>query len=46
MYVYVQYIQRLYQSKLSTADHALSSVASATTAVLNLNGRMLDRHQV
>jgi hypothetical protein len=44
--MYVKYIQGLYQSRLSTADRALSSVASAKKAILNLNGRMLDRRQV
>jgi hypothetical protein len=32
--MYIQYIQGLGQSRLSTADHALLLVAPATTAVL------------
>jgi hypothetical protein len=34
--IYIQYIQGLCQSKLSTADHALLFVAPATTAVWSL----------
>jgi hypothetical protein len=34
--MYIQHIQGLCQSRLSTADHALSLVASATTAVQSL----------
>jgi hypothetical protein len=38
MYVcmYIQYMQGLYQSRLSTTDHALLLVAPATTAVYSL----------
>jgi hypothetical protein len=32
MYVYLQYIQDICQSRLGTADHALSHVAYVTTA--------------
>jgi hypothetical protein len=32
-YMYIQHIQDLCQFRLSTADHALSLAASATTAV-------------
>jgi hypothetical protein len=42
----IQYIQGLCQSRLSTADHFLSLVAPATTAICHLNGRMLDRRKV
>jgi hypothetical protein len=34
--MYIQYIQGLCQSRLSTADHALLLIASATTAVYSL----------
>jgi hypothetical protein len=34
--MYIQYIQGLCQSRLSTADHALSLLAHATTAVWSL----------
>jgi hypothetical protein len=34
--MYIQNIQGLFQSRLSTADHALSLVAPATTAVQSL----------
>jgi hypothetical protein len=34
--MYVQYIQGLCQSRLSTADHALLLIAPATTAVYSL----------
>jgi hypothetical protein len=40
---YVQYAQGLCQSRLGTADYALLLVATATTAVSHLSGRMLDR---
>jgi hypothetical protein len=43
--MYIKYIQPLYQSRLSTVDHAISLVAPAITVVYNLNGRMLDRRQ-
>jgi hypothetical protein len=43
---YVQYVQSLCQSRFSTADYALLLLATATTAVSHLNGRMLDRRQV
>jgi hypothetical protein len=33
MYIYTHYIQGLHYSRLSTADHAISSIAPATTAV-------------
>jgi hypothetical protein len=33
--VYIQYVQGLCQSRLSTADYALLLVAFATTAVLD-----------
>jgi hypothetical protein len=32
-YMYIQHIQGLCQSRVSTADHALTSVAPVTTAV-------------
>jgi hypothetical protein len=45
--VFIQYIQGLCQSRLSTADYALLLVAFATTAVFrHLNVRTLDRRQV
>jgi hypothetical protein len=44
--MYIQHIQGLCQSRLSSVDHALSLGAPATTAVSHLNGRMLDRRQV
>jgi hypothetical protein len=34
--MYIQYIQGLHQTRLSTADHALLLVATATTAVQSL----------
>jgi hypothetical protein len=42
MYIcmYVQYIQGLSQSRLSTADHALLLIAPATTAVYSLEGQV------
>jgi hypothetical protein len=35
-YTYIQYIEALRQSRLSTADHALLLVVPATTAVYSL----------
>jgi hypothetical protein len=36
--MYIQYIQGLCQSRLSTADHVLFLVAHATTAVYSIEG--------
>jgi hypothetical protein len=44
--MYIQYIQGLSQSRLSTTDHALSLVAPVTMQSSNLNGCMLDCSQI
>jgi hypothetical protein len=49
MYIIVQYIQGLCQSRLNTADYALSLVAPAAMAVSQAydhSGHMLDCRQV
>jgi hypothetical protein len=44
--MYMQYILDLCQHRLSTADHATTSVAYTTTVSKRLNGRTLDRCQI
>jgi hypothetical protein len=39
--IYIQYIQGLCQSRLSTENHALLLIAPATTAVSNSSGELL-----
>jgi hypothetical protein len=47
MFLYVQYVQGLYQFRLGTANYALLSIAQAAVAILeHLDGRTRDSGQI